>query len=234
VPFTIPPLLPHQEVVKDFIVQNPKCGIFLTMGGGKCLATLAALAAVRPTGHILVVAPVNIARSTWIDEIEKWGFPLRTRSFIVNDNDKKLTKIKRLQRYEDVFSDEPTMYFINVELIDDLVNQMPVQTINGQKTIMWPFQTVIVDESQTLKNPGGVRFKALRKVAPAIVRLIELTGTPTPNGLMDLWSQMFLLDGGLALGKTLTEYRERYFVAAMMIDNRPLKWELRPGAAEEI
>jgi SNF2 family DNA or RNA helicase len=234
VPFTIPPLLPHQEVVKDFIVQNPKCGIFLTMGGGKCLATLAALAAVRPTGHILVVAPVNIARSTWIDEIEKWGFPLRTRSFIVNDNDKKLTKIKRLQRYEDVFSDEPTMYFINVELIDDLVNQMPVQTINGQKTIMWPFQTVIVDESQTLKNPGGVRFKALRKVAPAIVRLIELTGTPTPNGLMDLWSQMFLLDGGLALGKTLTEYRERYFVAAMMIDNRPVKWELRPGAAEEI
>lgn len=233
-PFTMPTLLPHQEIVKDWIVQHPKCGIFLTMGGGKTISTLSALAEVRPTGHILVVAPVNIARSTWIDEIEKWGFPLRVRSLIVNDNDKKLTRAKRLERYQEVFTDAPTMYFINIELIEDLVNNMPVQSIGGTKTIMWPFQTVIVDESQTLKNPSSNRFKALRKVSPAIIRLIELTGTPTPNGLLDLWSQMFLLDGGLALGETLTEYRHRYFRPAMYIDNRPVKWELPPGAEQQI
>lgn len=232
--FVMPTLLAHQEVVKDWIVRVPKCGIFLTMGGGKSLCTLAALAEIRPAGHILVVAPINIARSTWVDEIDKWGFPLRAESLIVNDNDKKLSKKKRLEKYANIFNSAPTMYFINVDLIDDLVNNMPVQRINGKKTILWPFQTVIIDESQTLKNPESGRFKALRKVRPAIVRLIELTGTPTPNGLMDLWSQMFLLDGGLALGTTLTEYRETYFVPSLIVNNRPVKWEPRPGAEEEI
>lgn len=232
--FTMPTLMPHQEVVKDWIVQHPKCGIFLTMGGGKSLCTLSALAEVRPAGHILVVAPINIARSTWVDEIQKWGFPLRAKSLIVNDNDKKLTKAKRLERYRDIFADPPTMYFINVDLIDDLVENMPTQKVEGKKVTMWPFQTVIIDESQTLKNGSSVRFKALKKVAPATVRFIELTGTPTPNGLMDLWSQVYLLDGGLALGATLTEYRERFFVPSLIMNNRPVRWEPRPGAEEEI
>ncbi|MET0885679.1 MAG: SNF2-related protein, partial [Mycetocola sp.] len=107
--FTMPTLLPHQEVVKDFIVSRPKCGIFLTAGGGKTLTVLTALAHIRPAGHILVVAPINIARSTWIDEIEKWGFPLRVRSLIVNERDKKLSRKKRLEQYEQIFSDPPTM-----------------------------------------------------------------------------------------------------------------------------
>lgn len=233
-PFTMPTLLPHQEVVADWIARIPKCGIFLTMGGGKSLATLTALARIRPTGHILVVAPINIARSTWIAEVEKWGFPLRTRSLIVDEKDKPLSRTQRLARYSGIFSDYPSMYFINVDLVDDLVKNMPTQRIGGKRTIMWPFQTVIIDESQTLKKPDGVRFRALKKVAPATLRFIELTGTPTPNGLMDLWSQMFLLDGGLALGKTLTEYRERYFIPTLYINGRPTKWEPRPGAEEEI
>lgn len=232
--FTMPTLLPHQEVVKDWIVEHPKCGVFLTMGGGKTTATLSALAEVRPTGHILIVAPVNIARSTWIDEIEKWGFPLRTRSLIVNDNDKKLTRKKRLERYEQVFTDPPTMYFINVELIDDLVQEMPREKVGRQETILWPFPTVIIDESQTLKGYAGIRFKALAQVAPATIRLIELSGTPTPNGLMDLWSQMYLLDGGLALGQNITAYRKRFFNEVPIRGTTRVGYELLPGADTEI
>jgi SNF2 family DNA or RNA helicase len=230
----MPTLLPHQEVVADWIARVPKCGIFLKMGGGKSLATLTALARIRPTGHILVVAPINIARSTWIAEVEKWGFPLRTRSLIVDEADKPLSRSDRLDRYANIFSDYPSMYFINVELIDDLIKNMPIQRIGGKRTIMWPFQTVIIDESQTLKKPDGVRFRALKKVAPATLRFIELTGTPTPNGLMDLWSQMFLLDGGLALGTTLTAYREQFFIPSLYINGRPTRWDPRPGAEEEI
>lgn len=231
--FTPPALLPHQELVVDWIVRNPKCGVFLTMGGGKSLSTLSALYRIRPAGHILVIAPVNIARSTWVDEIEKWGFPIRTKSLIVNDRDKKLTRKKRLALYEQVFTDEPTMYFINVDLVDDLVKNMPTEVVNGQETRMWPFTTVVIDESQTFKSPG-VRFEALASVAPAIIRLILLTGSPTPNGMLDLWTQMFLLDGGLALGGTFAEYQDRYFTPKKFINNRPINYEPRPGAEDEI
>ena len=122
-PFAPPELKPYQKVAQDFIVDRPHCGIYLGMGGGKSLTTLSALAQVRPSGHILVAAPINIARSTWIDEIEKWGFPLRTKSLIVNDNDVKLSREKRMEAYAQVFQDKPTMYFINRELIPDLIEQ---------------------------------------------------------------------------------------------------------------
>lgn len=232
--FTMPTLMPHQLVVKDWIVRNPKCGVFLTMGGGKSLTTLSALAEVRPRGHILVVAPINIARSTWVDEIDKWGFPIRAKSLIVDERDRKLTREKRMARYEEIFSDKPTMYFINIDLIGDLIENMPTEQVGNKTSILWPFQTVIVDESQTLKGHSSNRFKALKDVAPATVRFIELTGTPTPNGLLDLWSQMFLLDGGLALGETITAYKERFFKVTKYRDNRPIQWEPLPGAEDMI
>lgn len=234
--FTPISLLPHQEVVKDFITDAPHCGVFLDIGGGKTATVLQSLYDIRPAGHILVAAPLTIARSTWLDEIEKWNFPLRTRSLIVNERDKKLTPKKRRERYEEIFTDPPTMYFINFDLIDDLINSMPIGTdpTTKKKFIRWPFPTVIADESQELKNGSSKRFKALKRVRPGITRLIELTGTPTPQGLLDLWSQVYLLDQGLALGPTLTGYREKYFRPTMHVNNRPVKWELLPGAEEEI
>ena len=230
----MPELLPHQGLVKQFIIDHPHCGIFLGVGGGKTLTTLHSLATVRPSGHILVIAPVNIARSTWIDEIEKWNIPLRTRSLIVNENDKMLTRAKRLERYQEVFTDPPTMYFINQELVKDLVDSMPVSGTGKNKVFQWPFQTVIFDESQGVKNPSSQRFKALKQARPAIIRLIELTGTPTPNGLLDLWAQVYLLDEGLALGETFTAYKNKYFTVTKYANNRPIKWEPNPGADEEI
>lgn len=232
--FIKPTLLPHQELIRRYIIDHPFCGIFLGVGGGKTLTVLMALAAVRPHGHILVIAPPNIARSTWIDEIEKFGFNMRTRSLIVNDNDKLLTRAKRLARYDEVRTDPPTMYFISQNLLTDLVKHMFMTGKGTNQAADWPFFTVIFDESQGVKNPASERFKALATARTGMIRLIEMTGTPTPNGLLDLWSQVFLLDQGLALGTTMTAYKERYFRVTKYANNRPIKWEPLPGAEEEI
>lgn len=229
---TMPTLLPHQALIKQYIIDHPHCGIFLTVGGGKTMTVLDALAAIRPAGHILVIAPINIARSTWINEIEKWGYPLRTRSLIVNDNDKMLSRKKRLERYAEVFTDPPTMYFISQNLVKDLINNMPVVGTGSNAVFQWPFQTVIVDESQGMKNPTADRFLALAQARPAIIRMILLSGTPAPNGLLDIWSQVYLLDEGLSLGKTITEYKNRYFYPTRYANNRPIEWE--PRDADEI
>ncbi|MFD7661340.1 SNF2-related protein [Streptomyces sp. NPDC059788] len=325
--------MPHQQQIHDFLVDHPFAGAWLEIGAGKTLTTLCALQTIRPMGHILVIAPVAIARSTWIDEIEKWGFPIRTKTLIVDENDRKLSKARRLKRFQEVATDPPTMYFINQELltqpsqetklitpvpgavpapavspeatailgllrargalgrdevIDDyralvagnannrvpakakirawmrelltsglatweaygcricsgagcaqcrfgLIDQLPVRNINGQNTIIWPFQTVIIDESQGFKSHASQRFLALAAVRPAMHRLIELTGTPSPSGLHDLWSQVYLLDEGQALGQNITAYRDRWFTPKMMPGTTaPAKWIPTANAEAEI
>jgi SNF2 family DNA or RNA helicase len=232
--FTMPTLMSHQVTMKNFIVGHPFCGVWLDIGGAKTLTTLAALAEVRPSGHILVIAPLSIARSSWLAEIKKWGFPLRTKSLIVDDNDKRLTTAQRHEIYDGFFTDMPTMYFINQDLIKNLVDSMPTKRYGGQSQIMWPFPTVIVDESQEFKNPTSVRFKALKKVRGAILRMIQLTGSPAPQSLMDVWSQMYLLDEGLALGVRFTAFREKYFQPKQYVNGRPVSWQILPGADETI
>ncbi|WP_257478359.1 DEAD/DEAH box helicase [Acidipropionibacterium jensenii] len=258
----VPPLRPSQRQAVDFIVSHPYAGIWLGLGGGKTMATLAALTRIRPAGHILVIAPIAIARSVWIDEIAERRLDIRTRSLIVDENDRKLSKKARLARFQEVFTDPPTMYFINQDLISrpassrctvckglgghrgrrpcpacqtGLVDQMPIRTVNGTDTIMWPFPTVVIDESQGFKSHSSRRFKALARVRPAISRLIELSGTPAPNGLTDLWSQMYLLDQGEHLGRNITAFRNRWFTARMVPGKTiPGHWDPNPGAEEEI
>ncbi|MFD4475906.1 SNF2-related protein [Streptomyces sp. NPDC058471] len=323
-------LMPHQQQIHNFLVDHPFAGAWLDIGAGKTLTVLSVLQTVRPIGHILVVAPVAIARSTWIDEIEKWGFPIRTKSLIVDENDRKLSKAKRLKRFQEVATDSPTMYFINQDLLTQpsqeerlitsvaagpagspetaevldlvrargplsqdeliaeyrglvtasannrvpaktkikvwiqellksglvtreaydcrtcsgagcarcrfgLIDQLPVQNINGQNTIIWPFQTVIIDESQGFKSHDSQRFLALARVRPAMTRLIELTGTPSPNGLHDLWSQVYLLDQGQTLGQNITAFRNRWFTPKMVPGTTaPAKWIPTANAEAEI
>lgn len=235
-PYVEPKLLPFQEFCRDFIISHPKCGLFLPMGAGKTLTTLSALARINPSGHVLVIAPKNIARSVWLDEIKKWNIPFRVKSFIVESDpsskryEKKLTTKTRLKRYQDVVTDPPTIYFINRELVKDLVDHMPI--VNGRP--VWYFPNVIIDESQSFKNPSSVRFKALDYVRQCIFRMIILTGTPTPEGLTDLWSQIYLLDGGERLGRTVSQYRCDYFRPTVYVKNRPVSWEPLPGAEERI
>lgn len=194
------------------------------------LITLSALYDINPTGHVLVIAPVNIARSTWIDEIKKWNLPLRYKSLIVNERGKKLTRKKRLELYNQVLNEPPTIYFINRDLVADLVENAPV--INGQK--IWAFPNIVIDELQSFKNYASERFKALRKVLPCVHRLIGLTGTPTPKGLMDLWAQIYLMDGGQRLGRTISQYRDMFFFPGMRVNNIPVEWRPKPGAEDYI
>lgn len=212
------PLHDYQIQAKNFIIQHRYSGLFLDVGMGKSLITLAALSEL-PKAHTLILAPKVIARATWMDEIQKWKAPLRYRSLIVDENDHQFSKKQRYEAYEKVLTDPPTVYFLNRELITDCVNYY-IKNHNNT----WPFQYVIIDESQGFKNPQSRRFKAMKKVRPAIYRLIELTGTPTPNGLMDLWSQIYLLDQGYNLGKNITAYRRNFFIPARYYHNFPVKW----------
>lgn len=192
--------------------------------------TLSALYDLNPTGHVLVIAPINIARSTWIDEIKKWNMPLRYKSLIVNEKGKKLSRKKRLERYEQVLNEPPTIYFINRDLVADLVENAPVR--NGRK--IWAFPNIVIDELQSFKNYASQRFKALKAVLPCVTRLIGLTGTPTPKGLMDLWSQIYLMDGGARLGKNITEYRNTYFLPGRRVNNIVVDWIPKWGAEDYI
>ena len=227
---TNPPMHDYQKYAMNFIMTHPYCGLFLEMGMGKTYTTLMALYNLNPNGHVLVIAPKNIARSTWIDEIEKWQMPLRTKSLIVKPNGKAFTKKERLEVYQQVFNDPPTVYFINRELITDLVANMPVK----KRMIQWPFQNIIIDESQSFKTHNAKRFKSLKKIRPAVERMILLSGTPTPNSILDLWSQIYLLDQGQRLGTSITRFREKYFDPTIYIQGRPVDWKPKWGAEEAI
>lgn len=222
--YNIVQLHDYQKFAHDFILTHPYAGLFLDMGMGKTLTTLSALYDMNPNGNVLIVAPKNIARSTWLDEIAKWKLPLRTRSFVVNEKDRPLSKAKRHELYEEAQTAPPAIYFINRELVCDLV----------EHTENWCYPIVVLDEAQSFKTYNSARFKALKKVRPYIQRLIELTGTPSPNGLMDLWSQIYLLDEGERLGRTITAYRNRFFYPGMIVNGYPVKWTPKPGAEQEI
>lgn len=225
------PLHEYQLYCKYLILTYPAVGLFMQCGTGKTLTTLAALYELNPNGNVLVIAPKNIARSTWFDEIEKWGFPFRTKSLLLNERGKDLSRKKRYELYNEALTAPPTIYFINTEKIPDLINNLPK---NEQGQPIWAYPYVIIDESQTFKSYNSTRFEELKKVRPCIQKIIELTGTPTPKDLQDLWSQIYLLDQGQRLGDCITRYRERYFRPGRIINNHPVDWRALPGAEEAI
>lgn len=222
----------YQQIAKDFLMKTPKAGLFLDVGFGKTLTTLAALMDMASqgliSGHILVVAPKAIARSTWIDEMAKWGINASFISLIVNDKGKQLTKKKRIEKYEQIETQKASFYFINKELIVDLVKWH----VDNKKP--WPFPTVIIDELQSFKSYKSNRFKALKVMSPEIKRFIGLTGTPIPNGLMDLWAQIYLMDDGYRLGKNITTYRNTYFNPGLVVNNNVVSWWPKEGVEDVI
>jgi SNF2 family DNA or RNA helicase len=220
----------YQNQTLDFIMRTPKCGLFLELGLGKTLITLLALEDLyyAETGHILVVAPKAIAKTTWLMEMKKWNFDMPYKSLIADEEGKDLSRKKRLTSYAEVVRNPVrTVYFINRELLADLVNNLP--EINGQS--IWAFQTVVVDEYQSFKSAGSKRFKALKHVSPAVNRLIGLTGTPAPQGIEDLWSELFLMDYGARLGSTLTSFRKTFMLPSFTnARGQVCSWKARPGA----
>lgn len=223
----------YQQIAADFAVTHPKCGLFLELGLGKTLITLSVLERVYDSepGHILIIAPKAIAKATWAAEIAKWNINLPYKSLIVNEKGKKLSKQKRLEAYNQIFENHvKTVYFINREMLVDLIENCPQQ----KNAIVWPFQTVVIDELQSFKSPSSKRFAAIKKILPAINRFIGLTGTPTPNGIEDIWAQIYLMDNGQRLGKNITAFRSKFLHPGYVNANGVVCNWLPNNGAEEI
>ena len=213
----------YQERASRFVIDHRYCALFLDMGLGKTVATLTALQQLKDdyfeVYRILVIAPKSVARNTWTGESHKWDHLQDMRLSVVMGTEAK--RRKALEAEADV-------YVVNRDNVTWLVNYC-CNTLGG-----WPFDTVVVDESSSFKNPQSRRFKSLRKMRPQIQRMVLLTGTPSPNGLMDLWSQIELLDRGQRLGRTLTMYRQEYFRPGRHNGHVVFDWVPRPGSRERI
>lgn len=188
---------PYQQYCAARIVADAAVGLFLDMGLGKTVITLDAINTLRydrwVVQRVLIIAPKKVAEGTWTKEAQKWEHLRHLRISAVLGSQQK--RLRALATPADI-------YVINRDNVAWLVDYFK----NA-----WPFDMVVLDESSSFKNSQSKRFKALKLVRSRINRLVELTGTPASNGLIDLWAQIYLLDGGARLGRTLGQYRERFF-----------------------
>ena len=207
---------PYQEYAERRIVEDRNVGLFLSMGLGKSVITLTAVDELiydrLEVSRVLVIAPKKVAEATWQAEIMKWD---HLRRLTVS------TALGSARQREEAIRAGADITIINRENVVWLVEMLGAA---------WPFDMVVVDESSSFKSPSAKRFKALRRMLPRIRRMVILTGTPAPNGVEDLWSQIYLLDRGERLGRYVTHYRERYF------DHNPWRHEYvpKPGAFEAV
>lgn len=210
----------YQQYVIDCMVKMPYVGAFLDMGLGKTVITLSAIRRLKYEmfciRKVLIIAPKKVAESTWSTEAEKWDHLRLLRVSVVLGT--ATQRKKALEAQADV-------YVINRENTQWLVDYY------GRE---WPFDVVVLDESSSFKNHRAKRFRALKSVRPRVGRLIELTGTPSPHGLQDLWAQVYLLDGGERLGRTISVYREMYFVPDQRSRDVIFSYRPRAGATQAI
>lgn len=192
--------IPHdyQQYAIDFIKNNEVAAILLDMGLGKTSITLTAVNDLIfdsfEVSKVLVIAPLRVARDTWPAEIKKWDHLKYLRySVAVGSESERLAALRK----------EADIYIINRENVDWLVNKSKVP---------FNFDMVVIDELSSFKSHQSKRFKSLLKVRPFIKRIVGLTGTPSSNGLMDLWAQFRILDMGKRLGRYITHYRSAYFL----------------------
>lgn len=210
---------PYQAAGIDWILDRPACALFWGMGCGKTVTTLSAINALlydrMEEGPVLVIAPKRVAETTWSKETEKWEHLKHLRVSCIAGTAKQ--RLAALAAPAD-------LYVIGRDNVVWLVEALPD----------WPFRIVVIDELSSFKSHQAKRFKALRKVRGRIERVIGLTGTPSPNGLTDLWSQVYLLDKGERLGRTVGAYRLRYFRPDRMNGHIVYSYQLQEGAAEAI
>lgn len=208
----------YQEYAKDFILENKKCGLFLDMGLGKTVTSLTAIDILMndylDIGKVLVIAPKNVAENTWTDEVQKWEHLRGLKVTCISG-----TAVKRRKALDE----EADIYTVSRDNVVWLVDELKKD---------WKFDTLIIDELSSFKNPSSKRFKKLKTVTPFFDRVIGLTGTPAPNSYMDLWSQIYLLDRGERLGKNITAFRRQFFNAYSR--GMYVEYELKEGAKEKI
>ena len=210
----------YQQYAIDRILTEPNIGLFLDMGLGKTVITLSAIHELMydsyEVSRVLVIAPKSVAESTWTAETGKWDHLKGLRmSKVLGTSAERLAALHR----------EADIYVINRENVVWLYDHMKDAP---------EFDMCVVDESSSFKNHQAKRFRALRKMRPMFGRMVLLTGTPTANGLMDLWAQMYLLDQGKRLGRTITIYRQRWFRPEKTNGLIVYSYRLNPGAEEEI
>lgn len=186
---------------------------------GKTVTTLTAiddLLFLGDVNKVLVIAPLRVAEDTWSTEIDKWDHLKHLKI------SKVLGDPKSRRRAMNTPAD---IYVTNRESVEWLVKEY----FNN-----WTFDMVVIDELSSFKSPKAIRFRALKKVRPYFKRIVGLTGTPAPNSLIDLWPQLYLLDGGVRLGKTITGYREQYFKPGQRNQHIVYNWNLKEGGEEAI
>lgn len=207
---------PYQQRAMQWILDHPEAGLFLEMGLGKTVITLTAVKEMLldEITKVLVIAPLRVASTVWAEEAAKWDHLQGLR--VVKVLGSQAERRAALQQDADI-------YVINRENTAWLVNEC-------QRVHKWPFDMLVLDELSSFKSPAAARFKALRRVRPAVRRVVGLTGTPAPNGLLDLWAQVYLLDEGKRLGKTVGGYRTRYFDEGRRNGNIVYEWRPKPGA----
>lgn len=211
---------PYQEYCINRVIEQPFIELMLDMGLGKTVIVLKSIMELKfyrfQISKVLIVAPKKVAEATWCNEAAKWDELRPLRFSLVLGSAKQ--RIAALNAHADIY----------------VTNRENTQWIVEHYRHAWPFDMVVLDEASSFKNPQAKRFKAMKAIRPRIKRLVELTGTPTPKGLIDLWSQIFLLDGGQRLGRTLSTYRDVFFVPDKRNAQMVFSYKPREGAEEAI
>ena len=210
----------YQTYAINFILEHPVAAVLLEMGLGKSVITLTAIYELMlnrfEVQKVLVIAPLRVARDTWPAEIEKWEHLTGlTYSVAIGTEAERLAALKSPAH----------LYLINRENVDWLI------TKSG---IPFDFDMVVIDELSSFKSHAAKRFKSLLKVRPTVKRMVGLTGTPSSNGLMDLWAEFRILDMGQRLGRYITHYRNNFFVPDKRNQQMIFSYKPRAGAEDAI
>ena len=211
---------PYQQAAIEEILDKPGVALWMEMGLGKTVVTLTAIDTLIydacEVRKALIIAPKKVAEATWQDEAAKWDHLHHLR----------ISTVLGTAAQRKAALDKPAdVYIINRE------NTAWLADFYGRR---WPFDMVVLDEASSFKNHQAGRFKALKRVRPRIARVVELTGTPAPNNLLDLWAQIYLLDQGQRLGQYITHYRRDWFIPDKTGGQVVYSWKPRPGAEAAI
>ena len=210
----------YQRFAAEYIKSHPVAAVLLDMGLGKTSITLTALNDLLfdsfDIRRVLVIAPLRVARNTWSAEIEKWDH-LRMLQYSIAVGT-EAERLAALQKKSDIY----------------IINRENMQWLISESGIPFDFDMVVIDELSSFKNHQTKRFRALMKARPKVKRIVGLTGTPSSNGLMDLWAEFRLLDMGERLGKFIGQYRTRYFLPDKRNGQVVFSYKPLPGAEEKI
>lgn len=210
----------YQKYATQFIIDHPTAAVFLQMGLGKSVIILTAIQELAlerfEISRVLVIAPLRVARDTWPDEIQKWDHLHElTYSVAVGTEAERRTALRQ-------------------NTLIHIINRENVQWLVEQSGLPFDYDMIVIDELSSFKSYQAKRFRALMKVRPKVKRIVGLTGTPSSNGLMDLWAEFRLLDMGKRLGRFITKYREVFFLPDRRSAQQVFSWKPRPGAEDEI